>query len=238
MKKQIEINLSNKVFYTITSIVAIILLGVIVYAGNYANSITGAGHDTTEFGEGTIGGVLTIFNSKIGIGTTNPQAELDVAGKIISLPTNESDSDDTVVTKSYLGAAFSYTTCGWRNGSECLSDEIMNGYSPTQVKCCGIIPINCTPTNWQVYDSYCNVDCTIRCGWFTGKGAEDQMRVMDDCEVQYRKIITNSNCGIHCGSCTGLPGEIIGGGEAPDSSGVEAAYGGGGLFGGEGSSFG
>lgn len=97
-KIQININLSNRIIYTLITAFILITIGVVVYA-SYANPVTGVGHEANDIGEGTIGGILTILggkvsiagatdidstliikDGKIGIGTNSPGAMLSIVG--------------------------------------------------------------------------------------------------------------------------------------------------------------
>jgi len=62
-------------------------------------------HNANEITSGNFTGNYNFLNN-LGIGIDNPTCSLDVNGKIKSLHTNSSDSNNTVVTKSYVDDMF------------------------------------------------------------------------------------------------------------------------------------
>lgn len=91
MVKKIEINLTNKLFYTFVGIIAVLALviiaiftlGIGVYAFGTSNPLI-FGHSAEELD--LSGGVSgdAIFDGRVGIGTSSPVANLDVAGDIVA----------------------------------------------------------------------------------------------------------------------------------------------------------
>ena len=83
-KINIQINLTNKLFYTFIVITVALALGIGVYAFDGSSNPSIFGHDAGELD--LSGGVSgdAIFNGRVGIGTSTPAANLDVAGDILA----------------------------------------------------------------------------------------------------------------------------------------------------------
>ena len=212
-KIQFEISFSNRWLYTFIALGIIILLGVIVYG--YTSSSTGAGHGLNELEpcadaqilqtDGNnwvcVDSIWGIYhnNGNVGIKTDTPGAVLDVNGKIkMRGQIVPEDSDDTVATKSYVDSR--NNNCFWRNGKECSSGELMNGWSSTQVHCCGP-PLSCTETGWSTYNSVCSVSCdSLSCGVKYGSWRNYQSKTLADCGIIYQTV-TGSSCSKNCGGC-------------------------------------
>ena len=125
--------------------------------------------------------------------------DLAVSGKIRSSPTMETDSQDTVATKSYVDVT--YSNCGWRDGSMCNDGELAQGFTSTQVKCCSETGITCTPTSWTTYSTTCNAGSCGECGYTHGNYISHQSRILADCQKEYRDV-TGSVCSNYCGRCS------------------------------------
>jgi len=76
---RIEIELNR--MHAVSLVLSVAIVACIGYVIAQA-SVPDPGHSASEIGEGTIAGTLTIKERKVGIGTTNPEHELDVNGDI------------------------------------------------------------------------------------------------------------------------------------------------------------
>ena len=195
MAIKININLTNKWLYSLIAIGVVIIFAWGVVA--YVNPSTGVGHGPEEIGPGTFAGGAYIFPNGSGV---------MVLGKITSSNTEDTDSDNTVVTKSYVDSTTIYSICSWYNGRLCpIVDSIqfmMVGYSSTQVQCCGKSGVTCTPYGWTTYDTFCSADCTGQeCGTEFGYIVNRQRRLSADCLMEYREVTTSTWCSEYCGGC-------------------------------------
>ena len=82
-KINIQINLTNKLFYTFVVIIVVLALGIGVYAFGGSTPST-VGHSAGELDlSGGVNGDA-IFNGNVGIGTSTPAANLDINGNILA----------------------------------------------------------------------------------------------------------------------------------------------------------
>lgn len=234
--REIKIKISNRVLYSFVAFVVLILLGIVVYAydplvvGHVAGEIDFTGPlcngvcdspviALPDGGDGQINIDDPVYISN----NLNVEGNIGVSGKIQTDPTTVGDSDDTLVTKSYVDFSTTYSICSWYNGKICPvvsgMQFMMVGYSSTQVQCCGTSGVTCTATNWITYNTYCNAVCPSdwECGTSWGYYVNLQKRTLADCLVEYRSVTTTTSCGISCGSCPS--GWECGGGQCYDPGG-------------------
>jgi hypothetical protein len=109
-------------------------------------------------------------------------------------------------TNCAAAAGSPYTACSWHDGKVCPTENdtplLLNGYSATQVRCCGMEAVTCTAYDWTTYNTYCSASCGgAECGGASGVWRYAQRRGLADCEIEYRTT-SGAACSISCGSCS------------------------------------
>ena len=122
--------------------------------------------------------------------------------KIKSALTSNLDTEDTLVTKSYITSATTYNACAWYSGTTCPVEEdiqtLLAGYTSSQVYCCGKTAASCDPYDWTTYDSYCTASGS--CGTVYGIRKLKQRKRESNCLLSYREI-DGGSCSVYFGQC-------------------------------------
>jgi hypothetical protein len=111
---------------------------------------------------------LLVLNGDVGVGTLNPLARLDVAGKAVSESTADGDPGNTMVTKDYVDAQSGGGGNGYfyaRTSSRTTSGTEMCASSGASCRCTGE-----TVSTRNGYDGvfYCTGSCNVTPAEYNG----------------------------------------------------------------------
>jgi len=199
----IKIKLSNKVFYSLISLMMAILLIMGVYA------VPGVSH---PFGEVGMPSCATneVLNWDGTIWNCAEQSEQGEDTKLDPLVVKEwaDDVDDDKLNSINCGTnqilrktadgkswecANKYDKCYWTQEFHCDSGELLAGADGNQLYCCGMVEKTCTATGWETYNSFWAGGCKDRyssdCRFLEYEIRTCyQSRTLNNCKIEYRTL--------------------------------------------------